>query len=333
MSRIKFAIVGSGWRSLFYVRIAKALPDKFELLAMLCRTEEMAKKMALENEIYTTTSEEEMLAMQPDFIVSAVNKASMNEVARYYAQKGYAVLSETPAALDFETLCDTYQDFAKGNKIQVAEQYTRYPIYQNLIQLVKSGIIGEPVSIHISAMHDYHAASVIRQLLGISLEEVAITGKAFSMKVTDTKTRYETLTDGTVVEKEEKHLVMEYESKKVAFYDFMSDQYRSGIRRPHILIRGTRGEICDQHLYYLNEDNLACERIITYENPYEKYGLTEDEAAIASMMLGMKEFAENGTEVYPMKEALEDAYLAILMTQIIEKPYHTLQTKERPWKE
>ncbi len=46
--------------------------------------------------------------------------------------------------------------------------------------------------------------------------------------VTDTKTRYETLTDGQVVDKEEKHLIIEYESGKIAFYDFMSDQYRSG---------------------------------------------------------------------------------------------------------
>ncbi|MBP5756050.1 MAG: hypothetical protein J6W39_00540 [Spirochaetales bacterium] len=40
MDKTRFIIVGSGWRSLYYVRIAKALPDRFELCAMLCRTEE-----------------------------------------------------------------------------------------------------------------------------------------------------------------------------------------------------------------------------------------------------------------------------------------------------
>lgn len=332
MGKIRFAIVGSGWRSLFYVRIAKALPEHFELLAMLCRTQEKADKMARENDIVTSISEEEVLAMKPDFIVSAVSKASMNEVARHYASLGVAVLSETPAALDFKTLLDTYEDVKEGYKIQVAEQYFKYPVYDNIIKIVESGIIGQPVSVHLSAMHDYHAASIIRHVLGCGCEDVKITGKAFDMKVTDTKTRYETLTDGKVVEKEEKHLVMEYESGKVAFYDFMSDQYRSGIRRTHILVRGTRGEICDDMLYYLDENNLACEKKITYSCPYESRGLSEDETAIASLMLGMKEYAEGGAEVYPIQEALEDAYLLDLMTEAGKNPYITVETKERPWK-
>lgn len=331
MEKIRFAIVGSGWRSLFYVRIARALPDKFELVGMLCRSQEKADKMASENDIITFTSEEEMLSKKPDFIVSAVNKASMNEVARYYANQGYAVLSETPAALDIDTLMSTFEDVKNGAKIQVAEQYIKYPVYENLINIVESGIIGEPVSVHLSAMHDYHAASVLRHLLKCGLEDVKITGKSFNMPVTDTKTRYETLTDGKVVLKEEKHLVMEFESGKVAFYDFMSEQYRSGIRKPHVLVRGTRGEICDDMLYYLDENNLACEKKISYEKPYEMQGLNEDETAIANLMLGMKDYAQGGKEVYPIKEALEDAYLSVLMTQAGKDEYKTIETKERPW--
>ena len=37
MSKVRYAVVGSGWRSLFYIRIAKALPETFELTALLCR--------------------------------------------------------------------------------------------------------------------------------------------------------------------------------------------------------------------------------------------------------------------------------------------------------
>lgn len=331
MEKIRFAIVGSGWRSLFYVRIAKAMPEQFELVAMLCRTQEKADKMARENNIRTSISEAEIIAMKPDFIVSAVNKSSMNEVTRHFAGLGIAVLSETPVALDIETLLDTYADCSKGLKIQVAEQYTKYPVYENLIKIVESGIIGEPVSVHISAMHDYHGASVIRRLLSCGRENVQITGKSFGMRVTETKTRYETLTEGNVATKEEKHLIMEYESGKVAFYDFMSEQYRSGIRKPHILVRGTRGEICDDRLYYLDEGNIACEKRIVYENKYEVYGLNEDETAIATLMLGMKAYAEGGAECYPIKDALEDAYLSILMTQAGKEPYKIIETKERPW--
>ena len=332
MEKIRFAIVGSGWRSLFYVRIAKAMPEKFELLAMLCRTKEKAEKMARENDIVTVTDESEVLAMKPDFIVTAVDRDSTNAIARYYASLGFAVLSETPTAENIADLMDTYEDIQKGYKLQIAEQYIRYPIYANMIKLVESGIIGEPVSVHISAMHDYHAASVIRHLLKCGCEEVKVTGKDFDTKVTNTKTRYETLTDGKVVERKEQHLLMEYESGKVAFYDFMSEQYRSGIRKPHVLVRGTRGEICDDMLYFLDENNLAQEKKITYDKPYEAIGLNEDETAIAGLMLGMKAYANGGAEVYPMKEALEDAYLLALMTQAGANPYKTFEIGERPWK-
>lgn len=312
---IRFAVIGSGWRSLFYVRIAKALPDMFELTALLCRGQEKADRIQKEYGIHTTTSEDEIIASKPDFVVSAVNKSSMSDVVRYWAAKGIPVLSETPAGLDIDTLKAIRQDVENGARIQVAEQYFLYPSIKAIIDECKSGTIGEPVSLTISAMHDYHAASVIRRMLGTGLEDVAITGKTFSMKVTDTRTRYEVLTEGRVVEKEEKHLIMEYADGKTAFYDFMSDQYRSPIRNRYINLRGTRGEIINDTVYYLDKDNLAACKKLDITNPYGYAGLSEDEAAITGILLGMKEYVDTGKEVYPMDEALYDAYIGILMCE------------------
>ena len=312
---IRFAVIGSGWRSLFYVRIAKALPDMFELTALLCRGQEKADRIQKEYGIHTTTSEDEIIASKPDFVVSAVNKSSMSDVVRYWAAKGIPVLSETPAGLDIDTLKAIRQDVENGARIQVAEQYFLYPSIKAIIDECKSGTIGEPVSLNISAMHDYHAASVIRRMLGTGLEDVAITGKTFSMKVTDTRTRYEVLTEGRVVEKEEKHLIMEYADGKTAFYDFMSDQYRSPIRNRYINLKGTRGEIINDTVYYLDKDNLATCKKLDITNPYGYAGLSEDEAAITGILLGMKEYVDTGKEVYPMDEALYDAYIGILMCE------------------
>ena len=312
---IRFAVIGSGWRSLFYVRIAKALPDMFELTALLCRGQEKADRIQKEYGIHTTTSEDEIIASKPDFVVSAVNKSSMSDVVRYWAAKGIPVLSETPAGLDIDTLKAIRQDVENGARIQVAEQYFLYPSIKVIIDECKSGTIGEPVSLTISAMHDYHAASVIRRMLGTGLEDVAITGKTFSMKVTDTRTRYEVLTEGRVVEKEEKHLIMEYADGKTAFYDFMSDQYRSPIRNRYINLRGTRGEIINDTVYYLDKDNLAACKKLDITNPYGYAGLSEDEAAITGILLGMKEYVDTVKEVYPMDEALYDAYIGILMCE------------------
>ena len=312
---IRFAVIGSGWRSLFYVRIAKALPDMFELTALLCRGQEKADRIQKEYGIHTTTSEDEIIASKPDFVVSAVNKSSMSDVVRYWAAKGIPVLSETPAGLDIDTLKAIRQDVENGARIQVAEQYFLYPSIKAIIDECKSGTIGEPVSLTISAMHDYHAASVIRRMLDTGLEDVTVTGKTFSMKVTDTRTRYEVLTEGRVVEKEEKHLIMEYADGKTAFYDFMSDQYRSPIRNRYINLRGTRGEIINDTVYYLDKDNLAACKKLDITNPYGYAGLSEDEAAITEILLGMKEYVDKGKEVYPMDEALYDAYMGILMCE------------------
>ena len=46
MAKYHFIIIGSGWRALYYVRVAKALPEIFSLDAMYCRTQEKADLIA-----------------------------------------------------------------------------------------------------------------------------------------------------------------------------------------------------------------------------------------------------------------------------------------------
>ena len=98
MAKLRFIVVGSGWRSLFYWRIAQALPERFELCAMLCRTEEKAEKMHREYGVPVSTSAEQCAALHPDLVVVAVNKASIAAVSTEWLARGFAVLCETPAA-------------------------------------------------------------------------------------------------------------------------------------------------------------------------------------------------------------------------------------------
>ncbi len=105
MAKLRFIVVGSGWRSLFYWRIAQALPERFELCAMLCRTEEKAEKMHREYGVPVSTSAEQCAALHPDLVVVAVmNKASIAAVSTEWLARGFAVLSETPAALEEDAL-------------------------------------------------------------------------------------------------------------------------------------------------------------------------------------------------------------------------------------
>ena len=81
MAKLRFLVVGSGWRSLFYVRIAQALPQQFELCAVLCRSQEKAEQIRRYG-APVSTSPEQCAAMRPDFVVVAVNKASLAQVSR-----------------------------------------------------------------------------------------------------------------------------------------------------------------------------------------------------------------------------------------------------------
>ena len=95
---LRFVVIGSGWRSLFYWRIACAYPELFTMEAMLCRTEEKAGHMRKQYGVPAVTSEAVCEAMKPDFVVAAVNKASIFPVTKQWAGKGFPVLCETPAA-------------------------------------------------------------------------------------------------------------------------------------------------------------------------------------------------------------------------------------------
>ena len=130
---------------------------------LLCRSREKADRFRKEYGICAVTDDREVMDSGPDFIVSAVSENSIADTAAKWASLGFPVLSETPAGLSveqLEMLWNLYEN--SGCRIQIAEQYPFYPRYDAMIRLVQSGILGEPVSLDISAMHGCHAASMIR---------------------------------------------------------------------------------------------------------------------------------------------------------------------------
>ncbi len=255
MDKIRYVIVGSGWRSLYYVRIAKALPDRFELCAMLCRSEEKAQKMAEEHKIYTTTSIDECRNFKPDFVVVVVNKADIAKVSMEWLNYGATVLCETPAALDTDTLNRLWELHKSGKKLVVAEQYTRYPTYDAMIKVLKTGIIGTPDSINISLAHEYHGASLIRAFLQQNADvQFTVRARIYEFPTMETLNRYERFTDGRVADKKRTVATFEFEDGRVAFYDFDSEQYRSPIRKNYVKVQGCFGELKDDTFYYIDKN-------------------------------------------------------------------------------
>ncbi|MEE3408102.1 MAG: hypothetical protein VZQ95_01810, partial [Erysipelotrichaceae bacterium] len=144
--------------------------------------------------------------------------------------------------------------------------------------------------------------------------------------------------------------LFEFEDDKVCLYDFDSEQYRSPIRSSSLKLQGEKGELVNDTLSYLDDQNdshtislIKESHIITnddpnpnlnhfeeivsikakdellYEPPFGLCGLSEDETAMALMMEKMYRYVTgSGEEPYPLKEALEDAYMAILLRKAIE---------------
>ncbi len=354
MKRYRFVIVGSGWRSLYFVRIAKALPETFQMCAMLCRTQEKADRMAAENDIYTTTSIEECREMQPDFVVVAVNKASIAEVSKEWMNYGFTVLCETPAALDVQTLNELWSMHNNGGCLVVSEQYRYYPVYEAQLSVLKRGIIGSSQYLNISLAHEYHGASLMRAFLDIDLSvPFSVAGRTYTFPTVETKNRYEIITDGRIADKKRTVATFEFADGKVAVYDFDSEQYRSPIRNNYVKLQGIRGEMKDNAFYYLDDNNLPVESQLVvkevwserqsdnpnlrslcqieevrlvhnggeneliYSAPWGLCGLTKDETAIARIMIETAEY-DRDRATQDLRCALQDAYMAILMKQAVD---------------
>ena len=355
MKPLKFVVIGSGWRSLFYARIARAYPDCFNLGAFFCRSKEKAQWMQEETGIKAVTSPEDCRSENPDFVVVAVNKDSIFQVTREWALKGYPVLCETPAAMELGDLQELWRlRTQEGARIQVAEQYFEYPVFHAAIEIAKRGYLGDPYMVNISAVHDYHGASLIRRLLGIGMENMKVYGKKYVYPVVETDSRQGFIEDGRVSERERVRLTFEFEGGKTAFYDFNSIQYHSRIRSRHLNVQGVRGELDDWTLRSVGEDNRPREyqmikepfetgngikeiymgEELLYRNPFYELGkingLPQDETAIGTLMLGMRRFIEEGTEAYPLSEGLQDAYVRILMEQTL-KSGQMVESKTQVW--
>ncbi len=349
-----FVIVGSGWRARFFMRIASRFPGLFDLKYVLCRSREKAELLSSELGVRTTFSESECVEARPDFVVVAVSKRDNFAVAAHWASLGLPVLMETPAGSDFEELCKLWEMHESGAKIAVAEQYFRYPLIASGLRALDGGLIGEPDCAELSLVHDYHAASLIRRTLGLhklqKLPEFTVNAREYVYPVEETDSRGGPIKDGTVKKRGRVRADIDFDNGKSAFYDFDGVQYHTAIRARHINVRGVRGEWNDTVIRYVDGDHepelleLRAGAVPGYEslmtpeleeiaakwNPFVHMENAQDEYAISTLLLDMAAYINGGREPYPLREALEDAYMWQMLTKALET-CKTVSSGPRPW--
>lgn len=348
---LRYVIVGSGYRAEYFGRIAKTYPDLFTAL-FLCRSEEKAALMKHHTGVDAVTDAEACLAFRPDFIVIAVDRGHVAEVSEEWIGRGFPVVTETPVGDTMEKLCRLWEAGQRGAKIVCCEQYHRQPLIAAGLEAVAQNLLGQPSSLYISLVHDYHGASLIRKALQIPVGEAySLRGTRLNNRAVETDSRYGAITDGRVTEAARDMIHISFASGKQAIYDFCPVQYRSYIRSRHITVRGTQGEWSDAQLLYLDGSNRPIRRALTPELPGKYARLdtqalrdrrrnwtaelapdtVQDEFAIASMLLDMESYLAGGESPYPLAEALEDAYFWLLVTEAVNRPWQAIKTEKMPW--
>ena len=334
--KINFAVIGIGWRAEFFLRIARALPEQFQLAGVVSSREDKREEIRNKWGFKAYQSAEELLqAESPDFVVLSISKEAAAEVILKLVEFEIPILAETPPAANLAELIKLNQKLSKDYPIQIAEQYHLQPLHQAIYKLADSGRLGEVNYARISISHGYHAVSLLRKALGIKFENAEIEARFFEEPVVKGPDRSGLPDKKEIVSKSHEFAFLNFDGK-LGVYDFERGQHRSWIRSQEILIRGTEGEIKNSTLKYLKDyqspveldlkrveaginqnlegfylKGITCGEDWLYQNPFLPARFSDDEIAVAEALVRMYKFLASGKSFYSLAEASQDQYLAL----------------------
>ena len=353
---VPFALVGGGWRAEFFLRVARALPDRFRVARIVAR--DPAKGRALEERwgVPTVRAPAELDPGSVRFAVVSVPAAAAPEVAEDACGRGLPVLLETPPAPDEGGLLRLWRLAEAGAVIEVAEQYPLQPLHAARIALARSGRIGRPSFAHVSEAHGYHGMALIRRLLGLGCEEAIVTARRFEAPVVAGPDRAGPPAEERVKPSGQVIAHLDF-GDRLGVHDFSGEQYFSWIRSRSTLLRGERGEIRGHRLSFLADHRTPVHLDLArhdageegnleglwhrgylaggewaYLNPFPGAALSDDEIAVASSLAGMARRLETGEPCYPLAEAAQDQWLALCAERALRE-CGPVRATAQPWAE
>jgi predicted dehydrogenase len=353
---ITFGIVGTGWRTEFFLRIAQACPETFTVAGIVGHTPAKTEALARRFGVKVYGSVEDLVHQaKPLFVVVSVTWAANPGLLAQLASLGMPVLSETPPAAsiaEMDALCSLVRQ--GGAKIQVAEQYFLQPSHAARLAFVQSGRIGRVTQAQVSVAHGYHGVSLIRRLLGIGFENAKITASVFKSPLVKGPGRAGPPAAEEIVESEQIVAQLNF-GDRLGVFDFTNNQYFAQIRDPRMLVRGERGEIVNDTAVYLQDfvtpirvnfirhtageqgnleghylKGIQVGESWLYRNPVAPARLYDDEIAIATCLLKMADHARGGPDFYSLAEACQDRYLDIMISEAV-KTQGVVQTTTQSW--
>jgi predicted dehydrogenase len=353
-SPIRFGIVGSGWRSEFFLRIARARPDLFEVTGLCGRDHSKAQRVAAVGKTQAYASWRELVDKTgPDFVVSSVSWAAAPEIMRDLVAAGMPVLSETPPAPDVKGLSALWRKLGASAPVQVAEQYAFQPHHSARLSFVYGGKLGDISQVQMSVAHGYHGLNLMRRFLGIGFETATITAKRFRSPVIAGADRSGPPRAETRKQADQDLAWFDF-GGKLGVFDFTAEQYFSYIRDQRLLVRGERGELFNDSAVYLADAATPIRVYFTrheggsggnlegkylkgiqagehwlYRNVFAPAALPDDELAIATCLTLMHSFVKTGQGFYGLAEACQDTYLSFALNDALATG--KARTKKQAW--
>jgi predicted dehydrogenase len=353
----RFGLVGSGWRSLFFLRLARHLPDRLRATGVVTRTAERGGEVEAEWGVPTFRTAADLLAAErPDFVIVSVPWAVTPDATRELVGLDMPVLAETPPAPDRDGLRLLWSDVGASGLVQVAEQYLLMPGHAARLALVRAGVIGDPTSVQLSSTHLYHAVSLIRGLLGVGFDPAEVSAREFVAPLADPlSTRGDWSGDDTPRPAATTLATIDF-GGRMGLYDFTDNQWWNPLRARRIVVRGSRGELVDDRVVRLvdprtpvesalirrqtgidlNLEGLDLKHIsfdgeVVYRNPFVGSGLSDDDIAVADLAWRTGLWARDGQPApYPLADACQDHLISVAIGESL-RTGRPVRTGAEPW--
>jgi len=338
---VPFAVVGSGWRCDFFLRLARMAPHALRAVGVVTRSAASGERVTSEWGVPAVRTVAELLhADPPAFVVASVPWPQTPVTVRELVAAGVPVLAETPPAPDLDGLRSLWADVGSSGRVQVAEQYLLMPGHAARATLVRAGVIGEPTSVQVSSTHQYHAVSLVRGLLGVDREPVTVTARRFTAPLVDPlgpagwnapePPQPRTTTLGT----------LDWGGRS-GLYDFTDNQWWNPLRARRLVVRGSAGEIVDDavtrmadptspvtsalsyrrrgvdmNLEGVDLDTVSFEGRVVYRNAWAGTRMSEDDIAVAQILADTGAWAaDEGPEPYPLAQGCQDHAVALAIEE------------------
>ena len=356
IAQARFAVIGSGWRAAFFLRMARLMPERFAITAVVSRSAERRAEVARRWAVPTATTVADALAIErPDFVVVSTPWAVTPDVIRELVAHDLPVLAETPPAPDVAGLRTLWADVGRSGLVQVAEHSPYLPAHAARLVALRRGLIGAVPSVQMSSTNTYHAIAVIRAMLGVGFGEVAVAARSFSAPLLAPLTRAGWTGDSQAYSTTTTIATFDFGGGRSGLHDFTDNQGHNPLRTNRIVVRGSRGELVDDRIVRLADersvvesrllrrqtgieqdmtgfdlDHLSLDGEVVYRNEFRRVRLADDDIAVASLLAGTAAWVAGGPEPYPLAQGSQDHLIGLAIGEAASTG-ETVRTAVESW--